>query len=161
MDDARVVAFQLSRVPRGRWRTVARCAHGHPSCIATAPSLEDGEPFPTLYYLTCPHLAEAVSARESAGGLAWWRDRIAADPALASALADADETYRRARSVEGGGNDPLPETGIAGQRDPQALKCLHAHVAAYLAGIADPVGAVVLEGTEVVCADRRCERALG
>jgi hypothetical protein len=34
---------------------------------------------------------------------------------------------------------------VAGQADPLAVKCLHARVAAALAGIADPVGEGVLK----------------
>jgi len=157
MDDAAAVAHQLGRTPRGRWRTVARCSYGYPTCIVTSPLTETGEPFPTLYYLTCPHLVEAVSRVESTGGIEQWRAALAADPALASRLRDADESYRSARAIEGGGVDPTPHVGIAGQRDVLATKCLHAHVAAYLAGVNDPVGEAVLAGLVPECADRRCE----
>lgn len=156
MDDATVVAWQLGRAPRGRWRCVARCSFGYPTCVATAPVTETGDPFPTLYYLTCPHLVAEVAALESRGAAGRWRRAIAEDPALASRVLDADESYRRARAVEGGGVDPTPEVGIAGQRDPLAVKCLHAHVAAYLGGIADPVGAATMEDVIAECEDRRC-----
>ncbi len=160
MDDGAIVAWQLGRHPRGRWRCVARCSHGFPTCITTEPVLETGEPFPTLYYLTCPHLVARIGALESQGGCERWRESIAADDSLASRLRDADVSYRAARAAEGGGADPTPKVGIAGQRDPLAVKCLHAHVAAFLAGIDDPVGAGVLQRIPAECADRRCEEAL-
>ncbi len=156
MDDVGVVAWQLGRVPRGRWRCVARCSFGYPTCIATAPVMETGAPFPTLYYLTCPHLMAEVAELESRGVADRWRQALAGDPALASGVRDADETYRRARAREGGGIDPTPDVGIAGQRDPLAVKCLHAHVAAYLGGIADPIGAATVDEVIAECADRRC-----
>ena len=156
--DADTVAFQLGRAPRGEWRAVARCSFGRPVVIETAPVLPDAGPFPTLYYLTCPHLVEAVSALESAGGLARWRQRVAADATIAAELCEADVAYRAARTVAAGGADPTPEVGIAGQRDPLALKCLHAHVAAALAGLDDPVGAGVLAGVVRECSDDRCRR---
>lgn len=160
MDDAAVVAWQLGRKPRGGWRVVARCSYGFPVCIATAPTLGPGEPFPTLYYLTCPHLVELVGGLESSGAVEEWRSRLAADEALASAMLRADEEYRAARAAEGGGVDPVPGVGIAGQRDPLAVKCLHAHVAAYLGGMSDPIGAAVVDRPGAECADRRCEEGL-
>ena len=154
--DAATVARQLGRVPRGRWRPVARCSYGRPIVIITAPALEDGTPFPTLYYLTCPHLVERISGLESSGELRRWRERISGEPVLRERLRAADAAYRAARAAEAGGVDPMPGVGIAGQRDPCALKCLHAHVAAFLAGIDDPVGAGVLDAVVRECTDDRC-----
>lgn len=156
MDDEAVVARQLGRPPRGRWRAVSRCSFGYPTTIATAPVTGGGEPFPTLYYLTCPHLVELVSRLESAGAAEEWRLRVAADAGLAERLRNADAAYRRARAAEGDGTDPTPGVGIAGSRDVLAIKCLHAHVATYLAGIDDPVGKEVLEGIPAECTDQRC-----
>ncbi|MBN1192916.1 MAG: DUF501 domain-containing protein [Coriobacteriia bacterium] len=161
MHDHAVVTRQLGRAPRGTWRPVARCSFGHPTCIVTAPMTGPGEPFPTLYYLTCPHLSEAVSALESDGAIDRWRIRIATEPELAERLRRADAEYRRARAAEGGGEDPTPDVGIAGQRDVGATKCLHAHVAAFLAGIDDPVGEGVLGSIPAECADGRCGEATG
>lgn len=158
MDDGRAVARQLGREPRGTWRVAQRCGFGWPTVIVTSPVLEDGAPFPTLYYLTCPHLAGAIAALESAGAAEAWADRLAADPDAAARLRAADEAYRAARAAEGGGIDPTPHVGIAGQRDPLGTKCLHAHVAAFLAGIDDPVGEGVLALVERECADDRCAR---
>jgi hypothetical protein len=155
LSDAGVVVRQLGRAPRGRWRVVTRCSYGAPVVIATAP-LMDGQPFPTLHYLTCPHLVAAISAIESGGGCESWRSTLAADPALASRLRDADAEYRIQRTREGGGVDPTPECGIGGERDPLGMKCLHAHVAAYLAGIADPVGESLVMGLARECDDARC-----
>lgn len=155
MDDRQVVARQLGREPRGAWRVAERCQHGLPLVIATAP-LAEGEPFPTLYYLSCPHLVEAVSALESAGECERWRARLAADEGLRLQLAFADDRYRAARAAEGSGEDPTPDVGIAGQRDPFGVKCLHAHLAAFLAGVGDPIGEAVYGMIEAECADARC-----
>lgn len=157
MDGAAVVAGQLGRVPRGSWRVGARCSFGYPVVIVTAPVTVGGEPFPTLYYLTCPYLVERISALESAGEVEAWRERLAGDAHLASRLLAADATYRIARATEGDGVDPTPDVGIAGQRDALATKCLRAHVATFLGGISDPVGEGVLAGIARECADRRCE----
>jgi hypothetical protein len=156
MDDERLVARQLGRPPRGRWRVAARCSFGHPSVVLTAPSLDDGSPFPTLFYLTCPHLVRLVADLESAGGIETWRSALGGDPVLARRLSAADAAYRAARAAEAGGTDPVPGAGIAGQRDPAATKCLHAHVAAYLAGLDDPIGEGVIGSLVRECGDNRC-----
>ena len=135
---------------------MTRCPRGFPSVIATAPVLPDGAPFPTLFWLTCPWLCAEAARRESAGETALWATRAAADPALAASLRGADASYRAARAAEAGGADPAAATGIAGQRDPLGVKCLHAHVAAALAGMDDPVGLAILSETGPVCAGSRC-----
>ena len=158
--DTDTVTWQLGRVPRGDWSVAARCAWTRPTVVLTHPLLPGAERFPTLLWLTCPWLCELVSAQESAGGTDAWSARLHADPALAGRLRAADEAYRVLRASEAGGADPCAGTGIAGQRDPLATKCLHAHVAAALAGLADPVGLAVLERMPRECPDDRCAAAL-
>src|SRR5439155_11917820 len=50
--DREAVERQLGRRLRGRVRVAVRCGCGLPAVIETFP-LVDGEPFPTLYWLTC------------------------------------------------------------------------------------------------------------
>lgn len=120
----------------------ARCDEGFPQAIAVAPTLEDGSPFPTTFWLTCPRLVEAVGALESRGVHHEWAERVAEDPSLAARMVAADRAYRQARTDEGA-DERLAGVGVAGQRDPLAVKCLHARVAAYLSGIDDPIGEAV------------------
>lgn len=154
--DADTVWFQLGRPPREPWRVAQRCSFGFPSVIATPSRLATGEPFPTTFYLTCPHLVEAISLLESAGEAERWASRLAAEPALAARMLAADAAYRDARAAMSAGDDACADVGIAGQRDPLATKCLHAHVAAALSGIDDPVGRGVLAALQPECRDRRC-----
>ena len=65
--DADVVAEQLGRPPRGLRGVAHRCPCGLPDVVETAPRLDDGTPFPTLFYLTCPRAPRRVSRLESAG----------------------------------------------------------------------------------------------
>jgi len=159
--DADTVRFQLGRSPRKPWRVAERCTYGFPTVIATPSRLATGEPFPTTFYLTCPHLVAAVSALESAGEADRWARRLAAQPALAARMRAADAAYRAARAAHSAGDDACADVGIAGQRDPLATKCLHAHVAAALSGIDDPVGCGVLAAVELECRDVRCGAAEG
>jgi hypothetical protein len=151
--DRNVVERQLGRTPRGDWRVECRCTLGYPSVIATAPTLPDGTPFPTLFWLTCPWLCSEASRLESNGAVAAWSARSAGEPVLAQVLRDADTAYRAARAAEAG---ICSATGIAGQRDPLEVKCLHSRVAAALAGIRDPVGLAVLAEIPGTCPDERC-----
>ncbi len=158
--DATIVAAQVGRAPRSPWRVAVRCGHNRPRVIATPPSLVDGTPFPTLFWLSCPWLVEGISRIESDGGVAQSAARLAADPDLAGRMARADATYRSLRSQEARGDDPCASVGIAGLRDSLKTKCLHAHAAAFLAGIDDPVGEEVLSHLNLDCPDDACAKYL-
>jgi hypothetical protein len=154
--EAALVSAQLARAPREPWRIAVRCAHGYPSAIVSPSRLADGTPFPAYAWLTCPHLLEALSAAESAGVTARWGERAAADEQLAARLVAADAAVRAARAAESGGEDTCASVGVAGQRDPLGVKCLHAHVALALVGIDDPIGAEELGKIQPTCSGARC-----
>jgi hypothetical protein len=72
--DPAVVSRQLGREPRGPFDVVVRCEHGYPAVIENAPLLEDGTPFPTRFWLTCPSLVAGVARAESVVGWANGRE---------------------------------------------------------------------------------------
>jgi uncharacterized protein len=153
VDDARVVSWQLGRPARPFRRVAARCAHGFPAVTEQAPFGEDGEPFPTTFYLTCPWLVAGVARIEAAGGVERFSRAAETEPALAASLAQADADQRRLR--------PELPLGIAGTRRRENLKCLHAHAAFALARPGYELGERVLDEVgEHWCPDARCERAL-
>jgi hypothetical protein len=138
MDDRAVVARQLGRAPRAFRRVVVRCPFGRPAVTEQEPYDENGEPFPTTYYLTCPHLVAAVSRLEAAGGVERWSERAAAEPALGESLERAGREQRKIRRTLAGGQTGSDGgsslgLGIAGSSKPLRLKCLHAHAAFALA----------------------------
>ncbi len=138
MDDRHVVARQLGRAPRAFRRVVVRCPFGLPAVTEQQPYAPDGEPFPTTYYVTCPHLVSAIARLEAAGGVERWSTAAASDSDLADSLARATDEQRvlRAELADGrrGKDDGASlELGIGGSRSPENLKCLHAHVAFALA----------------------------
>ena len=154
-DAARVTA-QLGRGPRTPWRVAVRCAWNRPAVIISPSVLDDGTRFPNLAWLTCPWLVQKVAVEESAGAAAAYAQRAAEDPAFAASLRATDEIVRGLRAAESGGVDGCCAVGVAGQRDPLGVKCLHAHVALALLGVADPVGEDVLWRVERWCGDDRC-----
>jgi hypothetical protein len=138
MDDREVVARQLGRPPRAFRRVAVLCPHGRPAVTQQNPYDDEGEPFPTTYYLTCPHLVAAVSRVEAAGGVERWSERVADDPDLARSLEEATEKQRAVRrelvsARPGTDMGASLDLGIGGSRNPRRLKCLHAHVAFALA----------------------------
>jgi hypothetical protein len=114
---------------------VVRRRDGTPAVIENAPLLDDGRPMPTLFWLVDPESRDAVSRLEAAGGVR--RAEAAVD---ADALGDAHARHARERDrhIPAGHTGPRPSGGVGGTR--QGVKCLHAHLAWYLAGGDDPVG---------------------
>jgi hypothetical protein len=99
-----------------------------------------------------------MSAEESAGATARWAQWAAEDELVSAGLIAADRQLRLARAAETGGEDHCAWVGLAGQRDPLGVKCLHAHAALALIGIQDPVGSAELGKIDRDCPDGRCAK---
>jgi hypothetical protein len=125
VSDRDVVERQLGRPPRAFRRVAVRCPFGRPAVTEQAPHDENGNPFPTTFWLTCPHLVAAVSRLEAAGGVERWTERAEQDRDLALSLRAATAEQRRLR--------PELPVGIGGASRSGSLKCLHAHAAFALA----------------------------
>jgi hypothetical protein len=135
MADEQVIAEQLGRPPRGLRGVAHRCPCGRPDVVETAPRLDDGTPFPTLFYLTCPRAAAALSRLESGGLMRDMQQRLACDPGLRAAQQAAHRDYldRRAAAAAAAGVEPLPPGTQSAGGLPDRVKCLHALVAHELA----------------------------
>jgi len=164
MDDRAVVARQLRRAPRAFRGVAARCPFGAPAVTEEDPYDERGEPFPTTYYLTCPHLVAAVSRLEAAGGVERFGRLAASEPGLRESLECATVEQRRVRAelaagrtgADGGASLAL---GIGGAGRPENLKCLHAHAAFALARPGYRLGERVLAELEPLWPERCCTLA--
>ena len=95
MNDEEIVARQLGRTPRALRRVVVRCPYGRPAVTEQDPYDAGGAPFPTTYYLTCPHLVAAIARVEAAGGVERWSRSVAEDADLRASLVRATEEQRR------------------------------------------------------------------
>jgi len=116
-------------------RVAVRCPHGAPAVIEQSSYLDDGAPFPTTYYLTCPAAVARVGALEDAGGVARFEALVAADAEASASYTWGRERQRALRHpaaamADGGASLAL---GIGGTAAHGSLKCLHAHVAFGLA----------------------------
>ena len=133
--DIAAVTALLGRPPAGGFRVVVRDAAGDPVVIRNTPFLDDGTPMPTIYWLVGRAERELVAGLEAAGGV-----RRAERAVDAAAVAGAHARYAAERdaSIPAGYLGPRPTGGVGGTRN--GVKCLHAHLAWYLAGGGDPVG---------------------
>ncbi len=127
-DDRRAVGRQLGRPPRAMTSVASRCRCGLPQVVETRPRLEDGTPFPTLYYLTCPRLASAIGTVESSGRMREMTARLDTDPALRARYEAAARDYVARRDAL----EVLPGVPAQGGM-PVRVKCLHVLVAHSLA----------------------------
>ncbi len=168
MRDEEIVARQIGRRPRGFLRVATRCPLGLPETIVTRPivsGVADGraglEPFPTVFWLTCPGAVRAVSELEAQGHVRKLQERLAADPGAAEAHREAARSYADLRLSLLGRDDAAHLArdhtgeyevvahsgvgGVLGEPGKGGIKCLHAHYADYLARGVNPVGRWVHE----------------
>jgi uncharacterized protein len=120
--DERIIEAQLGRPPRSIHAIAHRCPCGNPDVVATEPRLENGTPFPTTFYLTCPRAASMIGTLEASGLMKEMSDRLASDADLAASYQKAHESYLGFRESIG----HVPEiAGISAGGMPQRVKCLH------------------------------------
>jgi uncharacterized protein len=146
--DVDTVTGLLGRVPNGNFAVVVRRRDGRPVVIANDPHLRDGEPMPTRYWLVDPEIRALVGRLESQGGV-----RRAESAVDVEVLQRAHALYAQERDalVPADWLGPRPHGGVGGTRN--GVKCLHAHVAWWLAGGDDPVGQWVTEQVELPVGD--------
>jgi uncharacterized protein len=166
MDDRAAVERQLGRQPRAFLRVVRRCPFGAPAVTEQAPYDVHGEPFPTTYYLTCPHLVAAVARLEADGGVERWTRAVDLEPALATSVERATGEQRRlrrelAQGRRGSDRGASLDLGIGGSRNPRRLKCLHAHAAFALAMPGYELGERILAEVEPPWPERCCLEPTG
>src|SRR5215216_1464045 len=125
MNDLEIVARQLGRRPRAFRGVAVRCPFGLPAVTEQEPFDERGAPFPTQFWLTCPHLVAQISRLEAAGGVERWTRAAAEDAELRASLERAHDEQRSLR--------PELPGGVGGATRGGSLKCLHAHAAFALA----------------------------
>lgn len=104
--------------------------------IENHPRLEDGSPFPTLFWLTCPVLIKRIGTIEASGWMAEMNQRLSHDVGVRQRLVAALDRYRDRRDE----HDVIEDSGAPPGGGPDRVKCVHAHVAHELAAGPNPVG---------------------
>jgi hypothetical protein len=136
-DEIAALGRLLGRPLAGRCWIVVRRLDGRPVVIENEPHLRDGTPMPTLYWLVDPELGDAVSRLEGEGGVHRFEDLV--DPDHLQRAHDEYAKRRLEATLRVG--PPQATGGVGGTRT--GVKCLHAHLANFLVGNDDPVGALV------------------
>ena len=153
--DEAVIEAQLGRPPRNIHGIGHRCPCGNPDVVATEPRLDDGTPFPTTFYLTCPRAASMIGTLEASGLMKEMSERLESDPDLAAAYRTAHEAYLAFRTSIG----EVPEiAGVSAGGMPTRVKCLHVLAGQSLAqgrGV-NPLGDEVLDLLGEFWADGPC-----
>lgn len=142
-EDVEEVSRQLGRPARDIVEVAARCVCKRPIVVKTKPRLEDGTPFPTLYYLTQKAATAAVSTLEATGYMSELQRELLEDDKLSNAYTRAHQKYLAEREEI----EVVDEIeGISAGGMPYRVKCLHALVAHSLAagkGV-NPIGDLAL-----------------
>ena len=132
-EDIAAVSAQLGRPARNVVGIAARCICGKPTVVSTKPRLDDGTPFPTLYYLSHPAATAAISTLEAEGLM----------PELSLLI---DERYAAAHESYVADRESIEVVdeiaGISAGGMPTRVKCLHAlagHALAAGPGV-NPIG---------------------
>jgi hypothetical protein len=141
--DIAAVSLQLGRPARNVIGIAARCVCGNPTVVATEPRLDDGTPFPTLYYLSHPAATAAISTLEATQVMQELQ-ALLEDPDISAQYHAAHAAYLADR--ESLGNVPEID-GISAGGMPTRVKCLHAlagHALSAGPGV-NPIGDLALE----------------
>ncbi|MGY2873418.1 uncharacterized protein ACVW00_000608 [Marmoricola sp. URHA0025 HA25] len=133
--DRDAIEAQLGRPPRSIHGVGHRCPCGNPDVVVTAPRLDDGTPFPTTFYLTCPRAASMIGTLEASGLMREMSDRLAEDDELRAGYERAHEAYLAARAeIAAESGQSVPEiAGVSAGGMPARVKCLHVLAAQSLA----------------------------
>ena len=159
-----------------------RPGDARPCCEPTPGVPPTWAPFPTVFWLTCPHLRSAVATLESRGMIEGVRRRIREDVEFRREYEDANARYalqriglldaadRAGLHIDAQKDGPgagmlrvIEESGVGGAADWTGVKCLHMNVADFMAGNANPVGELCVQrltedgvGQGLECTDGRC-----
>ena len=175
-EDIAIINSQLGRAPEGIIEATKRCVYGFPQVIMVFPYIDGRGLFPTLYWLTCPHLRKSVANLENNGFIAAFRDMIIENCDFRDKLISCDKLYReeRVKIVKHLDEDGrvsqkdlalLSEVGIGGCKDTLMVRCLHMHVAHYLASGDNPIGEKCIDNLTtcekgIYCDDLYCNKKL-
>lgn len=141
--DLAEMARQLGRPMRNVVAIASRCVCGNPVVVQTEPRLDDGTPFPTMFYLTHRAATASMSRLEAGQLMVELQGRLAVEPELAASYQAAHEAYLAERARLG---EVAEIAGISAGGMPTRVKCLHALAAHSLAagpGV-NPIGDIAL-----------------
>ena len=152
-NDLAVIEYQLGRKPENLAAVVRYCPFKKSAVLLTSPYSEENGVFPTIYWLSCPYLNKEIARLEDDGLVREFGDISKEDKEIRKRLMQAHHRYAQERldllsakdkeSIESkspGILKVLAESGVGGIIDKKGLKCLHTHLAHFLAKKDNPIG---------------------
>lgn len=156
--EKRIIEQQLGREPENLLGIAQFCPFGHPLVIITHPFSKEKGVFPTTFWLSCPFWVKEISRLEDEGWVKKLSRKLKNDNDFEEKLFRSHEMYAQKRyellekkeikNIKDISSDILEvikNSGIAGIRNKQGIKCLHAHVADYLINGINPAGKLIIK----------------
>lgn len=156
--DYQTAVALLGREPRTPFTVKTKCTCGNPQTLIADPVfLEDNiwKPFPSFIWLVCPRMKALTGDLEQQGLVKYYSEKLRTDEDFRNEflkgqreiaeyrLKFAQEIYKE--NLPDHIHDILKNTSVAGSRDYHGVKCLHAHLAHYLAFGNNPIGKEIFE----------------
>ncbi|MEJ6952140.1 DUF501 domain-containing protein [Natronospora cellulosivora (SeqCode)] len=155
-NDINVIEFQLGRKADNFSQVVKYCPFNKPAVLMTLPYSKENGVFPTTYWLSCPYLNKELAKLEDDGIIKDLSEKIKDSNQLREELmkthlryakerfrllgkSDLEDIERKSSRIK----DVLKESGVGGIMDKEGIKCLHTHLADYLANKQNPIGKLV------------------
>ena len=144
-NEKQTVEIQLNRKVRSNINVVAKCHFDLPVVVDVPKNLDDGTPFPTMYWLTCPMYVKKVSTLESNGMVKNLDKQLVENKKLNKLWRKRQKSYENERNKKYKNltNTISPIGGVGGTT--KSIKCLHSHLADELVSGENVIGKVVLE----------------
>lgn len=144
-NEKQVVEVQLKRNLRSDIKVAAKCHFDLPVVVDVPKNLDDGTPFPTMFWLTCPMYIKKVSTLESHGMVKELDNQLNNNNMLNKLWSKRQISYEKERNKKYKNikNITSPSGGVGGTLN--SIKCLHSHLADELVTGKNIIGQIVLE----------------
>ena len=144
-NEKKTVEVQLNRNLRSDVNVVAKCHFDLPVVVDVPKNLDDGTPFPTMFWLTCPMYVKKVSTLESHGMVKELDKQLQSNKKLNELWSKRQKSYEEERNKKYKNSMNLisPDGGVGGTL--KSIKCLHSHLADELVTGLNTIGQIVLE----------------
>lgn len=158
MDEIKIVEIQLDRKINNFNKTITYCPFGFPAVILVNPFVDDVVA-PTIYWLSCPYLTYKVDRLEAESNLInELGERLKKDLKFNKLMQKSHKNYadirkklltkkqlNKAKTISEDLYKTLISSGVGGIKEKEGIKCLHTHLADYLAADLNPVGEIVFD----------------
>ncbi|MGM0414392.1 MAG: DUF501 domain-containing protein [Bacillota bacterium] len=167
-----IIREQIDNFAENVIKVIKYCPTNYPMVILVHP-FHDKKPFPTIYWLSCPVIKEKIFKLEDKGYIEELKQKKNQSKEFRDELEKAHKRYSQARiklirknELESARNisedlyKMLVNSGVAGIRDKEGVKCLHGHYADYIIGGNNPVGKEVAKKVNIPPNCNFCRRYL-